>query len=61
MIGYDDPEYGGDSQAAAAELVGYAMIMAEDRRGCPGTTSSPSLSTPSWTVASFRRTSSVSS
>jgi len=35
MIGYDDPEYAGDSQAAAAELVGYAMIMAEDRRGCP--------------------------
>ena len=35
MIGYDDPEYGGDSQAAAAELVGYAMTMAEDRRGCP--------------------------
>jgi cholest-4-en-3-one 26-monooxygenase len=35
MIGYDDPEYGGDSQAAAAELVGYAMVMAEDRRGCP--------------------------
>jgi cholest-4-en-3-one 26-monooxygenase len=34
MIGYDDPEYGGDSHAAA-ELVGYAMIMAEDRRGCP--------------------------
>jgi cholest-4-en-3-one 26-monooxygenase len=35
MIGYDDPEYGGDGQAAAAELVGYAMTMAEDRRGCP--------------------------
>jgi len=35
MIGYDDPEYGGDSQAAAAELVGYAMVMAEDRRACP--------------------------
>jgi cholest-4-en-3-one 26-monooxygenase len=35
MIGYDDPEYGGDAQAAAAELVGYAMTMAEDRRGCP--------------------------
>jgi cholest-4-en-3-one 26-monooxygenase len=35
MIGYDDPEYGGDSQAAAAELVGYAMGMAEDRRACP--------------------------
>src|SRR6266705_1795010 len=35
MIGYDDPEYGGDGQAAAAELVGYAMVMAEDRRACP--------------------------
>ena len=35
MIGYDDPAYGGDSQAAAAELVGYAMVMAEDRRACP--------------------------
>jgi cholest-4-en-3-one 26-monooxygenase len=39
MIGYDDPEYGGDSQAAAAELVGYAMIMAEDRRGFRRTSS----------------------
>src|ERR1017187_5362373 len=35
MIGYDDPEFGGDGQAAAAELVGYAMTMAEDRRQCP--------------------------
>jgi cholest-4-en-3-one 26-monooxygenase len=35
MIGYDDPEYAGDSQAAAAEVVGYAMAMAEDRRACP--------------------------
>jgi cholest-4-en-3-one 26-monooxygenase len=35
MIGYDDPEYAGDSQAAAAEVVGYAMTMAEDRRACP--------------------------
>ncbi len=35
MIGYDDPDYGGDSQAAAAELVGYSMAMAEDRRACP--------------------------
>ena len=35
MIGYDDPEYDGDPQAAAAELVGYSMAMAEDRRGCP--------------------------
>ena len=35
MIGYDDPGYRGDSQAAAAELVGYSMAMAEDRRTCP--------------------------
>jgi len=35
MIGYDDPDFAGDSQAAAAELVGYAMVMAEERRGCP--------------------------
>jgi cholest-4-en-3-one 26-monooxygenase len=35
MIGYDDPEYGGDGQAAAAELVGYAMTMAAERQGCP--------------------------
>src|SRR5207248_8744198 len=35
MIGYDDPDYGGDGEAAAAELVGYAMVIAEDRRACP--------------------------
>ncbi len=35
MIGYDDPDFGADGQAAAAELVGYAMLMAEDRRQCP--------------------------
>jgi cholest-4-en-3-one 26-monooxygenase len=35
MIGYDDPEYAGDAQVAAAELVGYAMTMAEERRECP--------------------------
>jgi cholest-4-en-3-one 26-monooxygenase len=35
MIGADDPTYEGDPQQAAAELVGYAMTMAEDRRGCP--------------------------
>jgi cholest-4-en-3-one 26-monooxygenase len=35
MIGFDDPEYAGDAQVAAAELVGYAMTMAEERRGCP--------------------------
>src|SRR5215813_12295311 len=35
MVGYDDPEFGGDGAAAAAELVGYAMAMAEDRKQCP--------------------------
>ena len=35
MIGYDDPEYEGDPTAAAAELVGYSMLMAEDRKQCP--------------------------
>jgi cholest-4-en-3-one 26-monooxygenase len=35
MIGYDDPEYDGDPAAAAAELVGYSMLMAEDRKQCP--------------------------
>ena len=35
MIGYDDPEFGDDGQAAAAELVGYCMVMAEDRQAVP--------------------------
>src|SRR5690242_15774269 len=35
MIGYDDPEFEGDSTVAAAELVGYCMVMAEDRKQCP--------------------------
>jgi cholest-4-en-3-one 26-monooxygenase len=35
MIGYDDPEYGVQAQEAAAELVGYSMLLAEDRRACP--------------------------
>jgi cholest-4-en-3-one 26-monooxygenase len=35
MIGYDDPEYEGDGVTAAAELIGYSMVMAEDRKGCP--------------------------
>jgi cholest-4-en-3-one 26-monooxygenase len=34
-VGYDDPEYTADPAAAAAELVGYAMAMAEDRRQSP--------------------------
>jgi cholest-4-en-3-one 26-monooxygenase len=35
MVGYDDPEFGEDGAIAAAELVGYSMLMAEDRRQCP--------------------------
>ena len=35
MVGYDDPEFGQAGQEAAAELVGYSMIMAEDRKQCP--------------------------
>jgi cholest-4-en-3-one 26-monooxygenase len=35
MIGYDDPEYDGAGQAAAGELIGYSMAMAQDRRRCP--------------------------
>src|SRR5215472_12672370 len=35
MVGYDDPEYTGDGETAAAEILGYSMVMAEDRRACP--------------------------
>jgi cholest-4-en-3-one 26-monooxygenase len=35
MVGYDDPEFGTAGTMAAAELVGYAMIMAEDRKQFP--------------------------
>jgi cholest-4-en-3-one 26-monooxygenase len=35
MIGYDDPEYEADGKDAAAELVGYSMVLAEERRACP--------------------------
>jgi cholest-4-en-3-one 26-monooxygenase len=35
MVGYDDPEFEGDPTAAASELVGYSMVMAEDRKACP--------------------------
>lgn len=35
MVGYDDPEFADAGQLAAAELVGYAMMMAEDRKQCP--------------------------
>jgi len=35
MVGYDDPDFQGDGEDAAAELLGYSMIMAADRRACP--------------------------
>jgi cholest-4-en-3-one 26-monooxygenase len=35
MVGDDDPEYDSNGPAAAAELIGYSMAMAQDRRQCP--------------------------
>jgi cholest-4-en-3-one 26-monooxygenase len=35
MLAYDDPEYDGDPACAAAEIIGYSMNLAEERRGCP--------------------------
>jgi cholest-4-en-3-one 26-monooxygenase len=35
MVGYDDPDYNADGETAAAEVLGYSMLMAEDRRACP--------------------------
>jgi cholest-4-en-3-one 26-monooxygenase len=35
MLGYDDPEYNDDPACAAAEIIGYSMGLAEQRRGCP--------------------------
>jgi cholest-4-en-3-one 26-monooxygenase len=35
MVGYDDPEFTGDPEVAAAEILGYSMEMADDRRRCP--------------------------
>ncbi|WP_067701086.1 cytochrome P450 [Nocardia jejuensis] len=35
LLNYDDPEYGDDSMAANAELLGYAYNMAEQRRARP--------------------------
>ena len=34
MLNFDDPEYG-DPVQASAEILGYAMQMAEERRQCP--------------------------
>ena len=35
LIGSEDPEYSAGSMTAGAELIGYSMAMAEDRRACP--------------------------
>ena len=35
MIAYDDPEYAIDPETAAAEILGYAMAMADDRKANP--------------------------
>src|SRR5437588_9055288 len=35
MVAYDDPEYDIDPNAAATELLGYSMNMAEERKRCP--------------------------
>jgi cholest-4-en-3-one 26-monooxygenase len=35
MLAYDDPEYGGDPEAASIEILGYAMGLAEQRRSNP--------------------------
>jgi cholest-4-en-3-one 26-monooxygenase len=35
MVGYDDPDYQADGETAAAEVLGYSMLMADDRRACP--------------------------
>ncbi|MGE5287000.1 MAG: cytochrome P450 [Micromonosporaceae bacterium] len=35
MVGYDDPGFEGDPLTAATELIGYSLVMAEDRKACP--------------------------
>ena len=35
MLAYDDPEYNADPALAAAEILGYAMMLADERRANP--------------------------
>lgn len=35
MMAYADPDYDVDPAVSAAELMGYAMTMGEERKGCP--------------------------
>ena len=61
MVGSEDPDYETDSMAAGAELIGYSMQLAEQRKHAPATTSSPRWSTPRWTGTAWPRTSSATS
>lgn len=35
MLGYDDPEYQSDEVTASADILSYAMAMADERQTCP--------------------------
>ena len=35
MMAYDDPDFDGDPAVASAEILGYAMTLAEERKACP--------------------------
>ncbi|WP_307816414.1 cytochrome P450 [Nocardioides limicola] len=35
MMSYDDPDVPGDPESASVEILGYAMALAEERRGAP--------------------------
>ncbi|MCU1354995.1 MAG: steroid C27-monooxygenase [Acidimicrobiales bacterium] len=35
MMAYDDPDYDVDPSIAAAEILGYAMTLGEERKACP--------------------------
>ncbi len=35
MMAYDDPDYEVDPAVAAAEILGYAVTIGEERKGCP--------------------------
>jgi cholest-4-en-3-one 26-monooxygenase len=35
MMAYDDPDFSVDPAVAAAEILGYAMALGEERRACP--------------------------
>ena len=62
MLAFDDPDFDGDPDEAAAEILMYAMGLAEDGARTRRTTSSPSSSPPTSTgTDSSARTSSATS